>query len=72
MPITDSCVITQGFLKKFAKERFMPYAPSNGIDIYYEVHGKGEPLIFCHEFAGDIRSWDLQVNYFSRNFKAIT
>ena len=47
----------------------MPYAPSNGIDIYYEVHGKGEPLIFCHEFAGDIRSWDLQVNYFSRNFK---
>ena len=50
----------------------MPYAPSNGIDIYYEVHGKGDPLIFCHEFAGDIRSWDLQVNYFSRNFKVIT
>ena len=72
MPLADSCVITQGFLNNFAKERFMPYAPCNGIDIYYEVHGNGDPLIFCHEFAGDIRSWDLQVNYFSRNFKVIT
>ena len=50
----------------------MPHAPINGIDIYYEVHGTGDTIIFCHEFAGDIRSWDLQVNYFSRNFQVLT
>ena len=50
----------------------MPHAPINGIDIYYEVHGTGDAIIFCHEFAGDIRSWDLQVNHFSRNFQVIT
>ena len=50
----------------------MPHAPVNGIDIYYEVHGTGDTIIFCHEFAGDIRSWDLQVNYFSRNFQVLT
>ncbi|HAT22385.1 MAG TPA: alpha/beta hydrolase, partial [Dehalococcoidia bacterium] len=36
----------------------MPHASINGIDIYYEVHGTGDTIIFCHEFAGDIRSWD--------------
>jgi pimeloyl-ACP methyl ester carboxylesterase len=50
----------------------MPHAPINGIDIYYEAHGTGDTIIFCHEFAGDIRSWDLQVNHFSRNFQVIT
>ena len=50
----------------------MPHAPINGIDIYYEDHGIGDTIIFCHEFAGDIRSWDLQVNYFSRSFQVIT
>ena len=50
----------------------MPHASINGIDIYYEVHGTGDTIIFCHEFAGDIRSWDLQVNYFSRNFQVLT
>ena len=50
----------------------MPHASINGIDIYYEVHGTGDTIIFCHEFAGDIRSWDLQVNYFSKNFQVLT
>ncbi|GIX46217.1 MAG: alpha/beta hydrolase [Candidatus Tectimicrobiota bacterium] len=50
----------------------MPLAPVNGIRLYYEVTGSGEPLLFCHEFAGDYRSWEPQVRYFSRRYQVIT
>ena len=41
-------------------------------DRFYEINGSGYPLVFCHEFAGDYRSWDLQVGYFSRSYNVIT
>ncbi len=50
----------------------MPHAKLNGVDIYYEEHGSGFPLVFCHEFAGDYRSWDPQVAYFSRRYRVVT
>ena len=50
----------------------MPKAPVNGIEIYYESTGEGFPLVLAHEFAGDFRSWESQVRYFSRNYRVIT
>ena len=50
----------------------MPKAPVNGIELYYESTGEGFPLILAHEFAGDFRSWEPQVRYFSRNYRVIT
>jgi pimeloyl-ACP methyl ester carboxylesterase len=50
----------------------MPMAPVNGIKLYYEVTGSGYPLLFCHEFAGDYRSWEPQVRYFARRYQVIT
>ena len=50
----------------------MPMAPVNGITLYYEVTGSGSPLLFSHEFAGDFRSWEPQVRYFSRRYQVIT
>ena len=50
----------------------MPTAPVHGINLYYEETGSGYPLIFCHEFAGDARSWEPQVRYFSRRYRVIT
>ncbi len=50
----------------------MPTAPVHGINLYYEVAGSGYPLIFCHEFAGDYRSWEPQVRYFARRYQVIT
>jgi pimeloyl-ACP methyl ester carboxylesterase len=47
-------------------------APVNGITLYYEVTGSGYPLLFSHEFAGDFRSWESQVRYFSRRYQVIT
>ena len=50
----------------------MPLADVNGIKLFYEKSGSGYPVVFCHEFAGDYRSWDLQVGYFSRKYETIT
>jgi pimeloyl-ACP methyl ester carboxylesterase len=50
----------------------MPLAPINGVEIYYEQHGEGTPILFIHEFAGDYRSWELQVQFFARRYRTIT
>jgi pimeloyl-ACP methyl ester carboxylesterase len=49
----------------------MPYALSNGVRLYYEEAGKGLPIVFVHEFADDIYSWEPQLRYFSRRYRCI-
>ena len=49
----------------------MPKAMANGIQLYYESTGEGFPLILAHEFAGDFRSWEPQVRFFSRRYRVI-
>ena len=50
----------------------MAYASVNGVNLYYEEHGSGYPLVWSHEFAGDYRSWRPQVQFFSRRYRVIT
>ena len=50
----------------------MPFAQVNGISLYYQEHGTGYPLVWSHEFAGDYRSWNPQVHYFSRHYRVVT
>jgi pimeloyl-ACP methyl ester carboxylesterase len=49
----------------------MPRVAVNGIGIYYEEAGQGTPLVFVHEFAGEARSWHLQVRFFARRYRTI-
>jgi len=49
----------------------MPYAMSNGVRLYYEEAGKGLPIVFVHEFADDLYSWEPQLRYFSRRYRCI-
>lgn len=44
----------------------------DGVKLYFEETGRGEPVIFVHEFAGDHRSWELQVRHFARRYRCIT
>jgi len=44
----------------------------DGIKLYYEETGTGIPLLFVHEFAGDCRSFEPQVRFFSRRYRCIT
>jgi len=49
----------------------MPFANSKGVQLYYEEAGKGFPIVFVHEFAGDLRSWEGQMRHFSRRYRCI-
>ena len=44
----------------------------DGIKLFFEETGQGTPIIFVHEFAGDYRSWEPQVRYFSRNYRCLS
>ncbi len=43
----------------------------DGVRLYYEDTGAGTPIVFVHEFAGDFRSYEPQVRYFSRRYRCI-
>jgi pimeloyl-ACP methyl ester carboxylesterase len=49
----------------------MPFADSKGVQLYYEEAGTGFPIVFVHEFAHDLRSWEPQLRYFSRRYRCI-
>lgn len=44
----------------------------NGEELYYEVHGTGDPLVLIHAEALDGRIWDEQIPAFSKYYKTIT
>ena len=45
---------------------------ADGVRLHYEEAGSGDPLIFVHEFAGDHRSFEPQVRFFSRRYRCLT
>jgi pimeloyl-ACP methyl ester carboxylesterase len=50
----------------------MPHLTADdGIKLYYEEVGSGIPIVFVHEFAGDIRSYEPQMRYFGRRYRCI-
>jgi 3-oxoadipate enol-lactonase len=50
----------------------MPFVKSNGIKLYYEVHGEGVPIVFAHGRGGSHVSWWQQVPSLSRRFQVVT
>jgi pimeloyl-ACP methyl ester carboxylesterase len=44
----------------------------DGVDLYYEETGQGVPIVFVHEFAGDMGSWEYQVRHFGKRYRCIT
>ncbi len=50
----------------------MPFAPVNGIQLYYESHGAGPAVVFAHGAGGNSLSWWQQVPFFARHFRCVT
>ena len=44
----------------------------DGVRLAFEETGSGAPVVFVHEFAGDLRSWEPQVRHLSRRYRCIT
>lgn len=49
----------------------MPNAIVNGVDLYYELHGKGEPVMLIAGLASDSQSWQPIVEDLSRHYLLI-
>jgi pimeloyl-ACP methyl ester carboxylesterase len=41
------------------------------VKLHYEEVGSGTPIVFVHEFAGDVRSWESQMRHFGRRYRCI-
>jgi pimeloyl-ACP methyl ester carboxylesterase len=44
----------------------------DGAKLYYEEVGRGTPVVFVHEYAGDYRTWEPQLRYFGRQHRCVT
>jgi len=49
----------------------MPSLDVDGVSLYYERTGNGEPVVFCHGIPTDYRAWSSQVDSFSKNYSTI-
>ncbi len=50
----------------------MPYATTDdGVKLAYEEAGSGTPVVFVHEYAGDLRAWEPQMRHFARRYRCV-
>jgi pimeloyl-ACP methyl ester carboxylesterase len=47
------------------------YADIRGFKMYYEIYGKGQPLLIIHGNGGSINNFQHQIPYFSKSYKVI-
>src|SRR4051812_16698451 len=49
----------------------MPKLNRDGVNIHYEVHGDGRPLILTHGYSSTSSMWEGQIAAFSRHYKLV-
>jgi pimeloyl-ACP methyl ester carboxylesterase len=47
------------------------YLNTRGIKLYYEIYGKGEPLLLIHGNGGSMKAFKYQIDFFSKKYKVI-
>lgn len=49
----------------------MPYLNRDGVGLYYEVYGRGTPLLLTHGFSASSEMWKEQIEPLSKRFRLI-
>ena len=49
----------------------VPHADLNGQNLYYEIHGDGEPLVIVMGLSADLLAWALQIPEWSKHYRVI-
>jgi pimeloyl-ACP methyl ester carboxylesterase len=47
------------------------FAEVNGTRLYYEIVGRGHPLVLVHGFSPNTKMWDDQFEVFAKRFKVV-
>lgn len=64
----------------FSQEKKVPYGSNeavgkfmkiNGVNLYYEIYGKGDPLLLIHGNSTGIKGWSAQIEYFAKKYQVI-
>ncbi|BFM16811.1 alpha/beta hydrolase [Maricurvus nonylphenolicus] len=50
----------------------MPYCNTNGIKLFYQESGQGEPVLFLHGLGSCGEDWQDQIDAFSHDYRVIT
>ncbi|MBC8331290.1 MAG: alpha/beta fold hydrolase [Anaerolineae bacterium] len=50
----------------------MPKITLNAIELFYEIHGTGEPLLLIHGLGSSSRDWEYQLPAFTEHYQVIT
>ncbi len=50
----------------------MPYCSTNGINLFYQEQGKGEPLLLLHGLGSSSKDWKAQADAFAKSYRVIT
>jgi pimeloyl-ACP methyl ester carboxylesterase len=50
----------------------MPMIPLNGLDVFYETHGRGDPVLLVHGLGSSTEDWEPQVDALARDFTVVT
>ena len=49
----------------------MPKINRDGVEIYYEVHGSGPPLLLTHGYSSTSAMWQGQIEALSKHHKLV-
>jgi len=49
----------------------MPFVEVNGVQLYYEEHGSGFPLVLSHGGYSDLSVWEDSIPFFSQRYRVV-
>jgi pimeloyl-ACP methyl ester carboxylesterase len=50
----------------------MPQQQVNNISLYYEISGKGQPVLLLHGLGSSLRDWERQTPIFAQQYQVLT
>src|SRR5882757_7115099 len=67
--LIGSCQLLQAQIEYGNNKTAGHYSKIRGINMYYEIYGQGEPLLFIHGNGGSIQSFRSNIPYFAKQYK---
>src|SRR3972149_5283081 len=77
-PSVSNCNVVAGIIASIERRArcqrrraTMPKAKVNGVELNYEVHGGGYPLVLAHGFTSSLQMWADQIPSFAKKYRVV-